>query len=200
MFYVVYDDGLIYTVTRTPARLAKSLQQKVISEADLLNSDMDRLLQIYNRNAEIQVKDFPSIEEARARVASLLESHFKLKEIPTMAKRNAPADTSNDTATTETTAAAAPAEGKASSSRTPKSAVIRLKTDSNPKRVGSNAHARFALYRDGMTVEEFIKAGGTMGDINFDQGKGFIALEGVEAPAAPAATEAPAEQAQEAAA
>lgn len=198
MFYVVYDDGLIYTVTRTPARLAKSLQQKVVSEADLLNSDMDRLLQIYNRNAEIQVKDFPSIEEARARVASLLESHFKLKEIPTMAKRNAPADTSNDTATTATTeTAAASTESKASSSRTPKSAVIRLKTDSNPKRSGSNAHTRFALYRDGMTVEEFIKAGGTMGDINFDQGKGFIALEGVEAPAA---AEAPAEQAQEAAA
>ena len=64
--------------------------------------------------------------------------------------------------------------------------MIRLKTDKNPKREGSAAHKRFALYVDGQTVDDFLKAGGTMGDINFDQSKGFIELEGGAEPAAPA--------------
>ena len=38
----------------------------------------------------------------------------------------------------------------------------------NPKREGTAAHARFALYRDGMTVAEFIKAGGTRADLAWD--------------------------------
>lgn len=33
--------------------------------------------------------------------------------------------------------------------------VIRLQVQENPKRIGSKAYARFQLYRDGMTVEEY---------------------------------------------
>lgn len=46
----------------------------------------------------------------------------------------------------------------------------------NPKREGAAAHARYNLYRVGMTVAEFIKAGGTSADVSWDARKGFIEL------------------------
>lgn len=49
--------------------------------------------------------------------------------------------------------------------------------DNNPKRTGSKAHASFALYRDGMTVDDFLKAGGPYTDIVWDEGKSFIAVK-----------------------
>lgn len=108
-----------------------------------------------------------------------------------MAKRNPNQSTENaetiqaeaGTETTQTQAADAGGE-KASRSRTAKNTIVHLKSDKNPKRDGSSAHKRFALYRDGMTVGEFLEAGGTMGDINFDSAKGFITLEAVAEPAA----------------
>jgi hypothetical protein len=57
------------------------------------------------------------------------------------------------------------------------SAVISLGTDkdgkkygpdNNPKRAGSAAATRFALYKDGMTVEAALKAGLRSDDIAFD--------------------------------
>lgn len=44
----------------------------------------------------------------------------------------------------------------------------------NPKKKGSSAHARFALYKVGMTVSEFVAAGGTLGDVKWDAERGFI--------------------------
>lgn len=55
---------------------------------------------------------------------------------------------------------------------------ISLLSDKNPKREGSKAHGRFALYKDGQTVAEFVKAGGTFGDLAWDSSRGFIAIEG----------------------
>lgn len=46
----------------------------------------------------------------------------------------------------------------------------------NPKAPGSKAHARYALYRVGMTVDEFLKAGGRKPDINYDLKHGFITV------------------------
>jgi len=40
--------------------------------------------------------------------------------------------------------------------------------DNNPKRQGSAAAVRFALYKDGMTLEEALKAGLRSDDIGFD--------------------------------
>lgn len=67
--------------------------------------------------------------------------------------------------------------------------TITLLVESNPKREGSEAHKRFALYKNGITVADFLKAGGAMADINWDLGHRLIALTApVAAPA-----EAPAE-------
>ena len=54
--------------------------------------------------------------------------------------------------------------------------TIHILVRDNPKRPGSSAHTRYALYREGMTVAEFLAAGGTSADISFDQNKRFIEL------------------------
>ena len=46
--------------------------------------------------------------------------------------------------------------------------TIVLKRQENPKRKGSKSAARFELYKTLTTVADFIKAGGTRGDINWD--------------------------------
>lgn len=47
----------------------------------------------------------------------------------------------------------------------------------NPKKPGSKAHARYALYREGMTVTEFMAAGGTSADVKYDADHGFIRVD-----------------------
>jgi len=44
----------------------------------------------------------------------------------------------------------------------------------NPKREGSQAYARFNLYRSGMTVGQFYAAGGKSIDVSWDEAHGFI--------------------------
>lgn len=46
----------------------------------------------------------------------------------------------------------------------------------NPKKVGSASHARYALYKVGMTVSQFVAAGGTTADVKWDTEKGFVVL------------------------
>ena len=52
--------------------------------------------------------------------------------------------------------------------------TIKLLTQENPKRPGTKARARFDLYEDGMTVQQFLAAGGQRVDINWDKKHGFI--------------------------
>lgn len=54
--------------------------------------------------------------------------------------------------------------------------VITYVQEHNPKKEGSASWARFALYRAGMTVDEFLRAGGTIGDIKWDAERDFIRL------------------------
>ena len=53
-------------------------------------------------------------------------------------------------------------------------AVITVKEKKNPKRPGTRAHDLFALYRKGMTVEAYVKAGGTTGALRYDEDHGYI--------------------------
>ena len=57
-------------------------------------------------------------------------------------------------------------------------AIIRMLVDHNPKRKGSRSYDEFNLYKDGMTIKGFIKAGGSKASIRWDVNKGFIKLEG----------------------
>lgn len=55
--------------------------------------------------------------------------------------------------------------------------VITVLAKENPKRPGSKAHARFALYRTGMTVGEWLEAGGTMSCLAYDLEHEFIEVK-----------------------
>lgn len=52
--------------------------------------------------------------------------------------------------------------------------VITMLVESNPKRPWGAAYKRFDLYREGMTVGEFLVLGGTRGDLWYDQDHDFI--------------------------
>ena len=52
--------------------------------------------------------------------------------------------------------------------------LITLLVDANPKRPWGAAYRRFEIYRTGMTVREFLDAGGTRGDLWYDQDHDFI--------------------------
>lgn len=50
----------------------------------------------------------------------------------------------------------------------------------NPKKPSSAAFQRYALYSVGQSIADFIKAGGTKADVQYDLGKGFIKVVSAE--------------------
>ena len=60
--------------------------------------------------------------------------------------------------------------------RANKKAVISIAVIANPKRPNTLACARFELYKNGMTVAEYVAAGGRTGDVLHDVAQGFITL------------------------
>lgn len=77
-------------------------------------------------------------------------------------------------------AAAAPVARAAKPKGTPKfemDKVITLLTEVNPKRPGSASATRFAAYKTGLTVAQFVAAGGTVADVKWDTAHGFISIK-----------------------
>lgn len=73
---------------------------------------------------------------------------------------------------------AAPADEPSGRGRKPNiggDAKIKVLAKENPKR--GSAAERFALYKNGMTVDEYIAAGGTRADVNWDTKQGFIEVK-----------------------
>lgn len=56
-------------------------------------------------------------------------------------------------------------------------ARIQLLAPKNPKRVGCEGWKRFNLYKNGMKIKDFVKAGGKTIDLDWDRDRGFIATE-----------------------
>jgi hypothetical protein len=56
-------------------------------------------------------------------------------------------------------------------------AKIQVVVAKNPKREGSGGYKRFGLYKTGMTIREFLIAGGKTIDLDWDRERGFIATE-----------------------
>ena len=67
-------------------------------------------------------------------------------------------------------------DNKKTRQRVNKSAVITLVGIANPKRPGTLACTRFDLYTNGMTVADYIAAGGRSGDVLYDVAQGHITL------------------------
>lgn len=57
-----------------------------------------------------------------------------------------------------------------------KTATITLLAIENPKRKNTLSFTRFALYKNGMTVGDYIAAGGRSGDVNYDVENGYISI------------------------
>jgi hypothetical protein len=57
-----------------------------------------------------------------------------------------------------------------------KDSVITIVATTNPKRKGTLTYTRFALYKSGMTIADYVKAGGRTGDINYDIIAGYITV------------------------
>lgn len=53
--------------------------------------------------------------------------------------------------------------------------------DNNPKRPGSAAHKVFGLYKEGIKVSDFVKAGGSAGDIAWNVERKYITVKKAEA-------------------
>lgn len=58
--------------------------------------------------------------------------------------------------------------------------IIHLQSESNPKKEGTKAYDLWERYRDGMTVSEFCRAGGTTAAVRYDEARGFITLTAPE--------------------
>lgn len=55
-------------------------------------------------------------------------------------------------------------------------ATIQVLVKDNPKKAGSASAKRFAIYKSGMTVAEFLKAGGTRADLAWDAKHEFVKI------------------------
>lgn len=61
--------------------------------------------------------------------------------------------------------------------RYPKNSVITVLVEHNPKNKGTLAFQRFDLYRSGMTIAEYVAAGGRTGDVKNDVAAQYISVE-----------------------
>lgn len=55
--------------------------------------------------------------------------------------------------------------------------VITILSEKNPKQPASKSYARFQMYYNGITVNEYISLGGSMSDVSHDTAKGFIRVD-----------------------
>ena len=54
---------------------------------------------------------------------------------------------------------------------------IKILVTENPKREGTRAYERFAGYKDGLTVKEYVEKGGAMSAVRYDSAHNYIELQ-----------------------
>ncbi len=130
----------------------------VISSAkDLEDYTISGLVDTYNNFSKEPVKKFPSKANGSQRLYGLLTELTKEGQA---VRKDTIVDTTPPTPST----------------RTKRNQIIKLLVSENPKTQGSASFKRFAKYKDGMSVQEFIKVGGSLNDVNYDKKKEFIKL------------------------
>lgn len=118
------------------------------------------------------------------------------KAKPSPTAQGAPMSTTPESTTPGTETAEKAARPRVSKNF-PVHAEILVLSEKNPKRPSSKAYQRFDLYKTGMTVGDFIKAGGTYGDLAWDADRKFISVDGYTPPERPVKEpKAPAETTQ----
>lgn len=146
--------------------------------------DKDHLVTVYNdmikdglqaglnRERYKIITSFRSIDEAIMRVQSLHSSVIAARE-SLAAIQNEAKGLPQQTKPQELKIMTAP-KRKA----IPDESIITLLAPANPKRAASASAERFAHYRTGMTVAEYIAAAGdkALADLKYDTEKGFISI------------------------
>ena len=122
---------------------------------DLNDVPTDALLATYNELTGKDTKKFASRGKGIAQVWELISEADAAPEV-------APAPTKGS-------------GGKRAAKIDP-TKKIKIVCEGNPKREGSQAHAMFALYEEGATVEATQAKGVSLGDIRWNLDKGFIEL------------------------
>lgn len=163
------EGGIVITEPTEPSReddeaeLAALAASEEIAEEAETNQEPD-VTEIEDEKIEEEIAEKTETLTDQAEPVAEAVAQPAEKKAPKAASRKPRAETST--------------EKKAPAKRGPK--PVHLDTDfievlvENPKRKGSEAHARFALYRQGMTVAEFIAAGGRRDDLHWDTGRGFV--------------------------
>lgn len=142
-------------------------------DAAKAKAEADRLKKEAEEKKSAKAKE---AEEKKAAAEKAKADKIKASEEKKAAAAKAKEDKEKEKEAKKQAAAEAKAAREAARSRINPSEKISLLVPNNPKRAGSSAFDRFALYKDGMTVDEYLKAGGTMADINWDLGHRLISL------------------------
>jgi hypothetical protein len=185
--YVITTDGAVTsfkTAAQATAASAEIQQSVTATDKDLTNVGMPLLVVLHNLiRPERPIKKFADRPTALKRLEGVLEALAKPGQvIGTIAPANA--DGSAGDTTTKTVKAGA-LKGK----------TIRFIQATNPRKPGTSGHRSRELAKDGMTVEDFLKAGGIRRDLEWDIAHNWTAVEptvGYVAPVAEAAPTAPA--------
>jgi hypothetical protein len=155
---------------------------------DLMRMPMTVLLAAYNRATGKAIKSFNTRAKGAVQTYAALRGwlDLDLPDVPAVPSSPEPTETSPmKTKTTKTKRATTSKKNTASgrpgrrSKFTPES-TITLVAKENPKRPGSAAHTRFAFYRTGQTVQQFLDKGGWLADIRWDEKMGFIRVSGAK--------------------
>ena len=72
------------------------------------------------------------------------------------------------------------AKPKTASVKIPEGSKITILTKANPRLKGTLAHRMIELYKNGITVESFVAAGGRLSDIRWDVLRNHIKLSATE--------------------
>ena len=137
------------------------------------------LVTIFNRIADgCGVRRFESLAYARERVFSEIVRRFG--SVPYTVPTPAPEPEAVPVAPTKEKTVMAKAKTTGTLGRKPnvsKDAMITVLAPKNPKREGTNAFDRFALYRSGMKVSTFLEKGGSRIDLAYDTAKEYIRID-----------------------
>ena len=177
-----------YYYEELPAKMTAHVIETALDLSDRVIFSNSVLVTIYNKIAAGagSVRRFESLSYARERVFGEIVRRFGSDAYTTPTP--APEPATGPVATTKEKPTMAKAKTTAATrGRKPNisdGAKIVVLAGENPKREGSEAHGRFALYRSGMKVSTFIEKGGRRIDLAYDAAKEYIRIDDPETVAA----------------
>lgn len=171
---------------------ARYQEQNICKVRDLSPEELKKRIRVVNKKLfklQEPTREAPSPHSTLALIRTLLQKEFQLmvigkrkqkrrKRMPAKKKKTTPIKAPQAPQAKENT----PSKKKGGPGRNRAFALgakITVLVTENPKRKSSKAFDRFALYKTGITVQEFLDAGGTGADLTWDTRKDFIEVEDI---------------------